>query len=33
VTSGPPLLGYFTTSAYASTHAQSIRFQAAMTAA
>jgi NitT/TauT family transport system substrate-binding protein len=34
VTSGLPLLGYFTTSAYASAHAQSIRaFQAAMTAA
>ena len=34
VTSGLPLLGYFTTSAYASAHAQSIRaFQAAMTEA
>jgi NitT/TauT family transport system substrate-binding protein len=34
VTSGLPLLGYFTTSAYTSAHAQSIRaFQAAMTAA
>lgn len=34
VTSGLPLLGYFTTSAYASGHAQSIRaFQAAMTEA
>jgi NitT/TauT family transport system substrate-binding protein len=34
VTSGLPLLGYFTTSAYAEAHAQSIRaFQATMTAA
>jgi len=34
VTAGLPLLGYFTTSGYASAHAQSIRaFQAAMTAA
>ena len=34
VTAGLPLLGYFTTSAYTSAHAQSIRaFQAAMTAA
>jgi NitT/TauT family transport system substrate-binding protein len=34
VTAGLPLLGYFTTSAYAKDHAQSIRaFQAAMTAA
>jgi NitT/TauT family transport system substrate-binding protein len=34
VTSGLPLLGYFTTSAYAGAHAQSIRaFQAAMTEA
>lgn len=34
VTSGLPLLGYFTTSSYASAHAQSIRaFQAAMTTA
>jgi NitT/TauT family transport system substrate-binding protein len=34
VTAGLPLLGYFTTSSYASAHAQSIRaFQAAMTAA
>jgi NitT/TauT family transport system substrate-binding protein len=33
-TQGLPLLGYFTTSAYASAHAQSVRaFQAAMTAA
>jgi NitT/TauT family transport system substrate-binding protein len=34
VTSGLPLLGYFTTSAYASAHADSVRaFQAAITAA